>query len=156
MTANTNENVLTLDSGETLIPLLESGIALPLRITGYSMRPFLKQNRDTVWLVKSTSLHRGQILFFRRTDGTFVLHRLRRICADNRLIMNGDAQRWCEIITPEQIVAVVCAMTIHGKKCPADAWYIKLRDLLWYPTRSFRPFLFRLSSRLLSLFSKQV
>ena len=45
---------------------------------GYSMWPFLKEGRDSV-IVKSlpvSSMHRGDIILYRRNDQILVLHRL--------------------------------------------------------------------------------
>ena len=108
------------------------------------MLPFFKSGRDTVWLTSGTVPKKGDIAFFRRRDGNFVLHRVRKIRADGSLVMNGDAQNWCETILPDQVLAVVTAFSRSGKKTvSASAFRVRLRDLLWYPTRPVRPFLFR-------------
>ena len=126
-----------------LISLIENGITVPLIVTGSSMLPFLKHELDTVWLVRvEGKLHRGQILFFRRTNGSMVLHRIRRILPDGCIVVNGDAQVWCEVVCPEQAVAVVSAVTRDGKMRRTDSLITKIRDAFWYPTRPFRPLIF--------------
>ncbi len=140
------------DSGEDLLKLLESGVKIPLVVTGRSMSPFLKHEKDTVWLVRTEQYRRGQILFFRRQDGSLVLHRIRRIYSDGTMLVNGDAQTWCEKVGHDQAAAVVCAVTRNGKTRKADCMIWKIRDLLWYPTRPIRPVIFRLYGGLVKLF----
>ena len=135
--------------------LLENGGSVPLVVTGSSMLPFLKNKRDTVWLRAEKKPKRGQILFFQRPDGSFVLHRVRKILSDGTIVVNGDAQSWCEQVSPERALAVVTAFSRSGKKAvPADSFFVRLRDILWYPTRPIRPFLFRVYLKLRRLFRK--
>ncbi len=149
MSIKTSEkHIHILESGNTLLEPLESGVVFPLLVTGSSMLPFLKHKRDTVWLVKSTEYRHGQILLFRRINGTFVLHRIRKIFPDGSMLVNGDAQSWCETVSPEQAVAVVCAVTVRGKKRDCSSLFMRCRDALWYPTRPVRPVLFRIYSSL--------
>ena len=57
--------------------LLKEGAELPLTISGESMLPFLFPGRDTVYLrAPDRPLQRGDIAFYRRADGTYVLHRV--------------------------------------------------------------------------------
>lgn len=141
-----NAAVRTIDAlaeGEELERALKSGCELPLRVTGSSMRPFLRENRDTVWLTFSDDPKLGQIVLFRRSDGHFVLHRVRKKRKDGTLTVNGDAQTWTETIRVDQVIARVTAVTRSGKKKPYDTFGTRLRDTLWYPTRPFRPFIFK-------------
>ena len=72
--------------------LLLEGAELPLVISGSSMLPFLAPGRDTVLLKKpDRPLKRGDIVFYRRRNGDYILHRLLRI-RDGRCWMIGDAQ----------------------------------------------------------------
>ncbi|MBQ2725200.1 MAG: S24/S26 family peptidase [Clostridia bacterium] len=143
-----------LESGDELAELIAAGAKIPIVVTGSSMLPFLRNKRDTVWLMKEENYKRGQILFFRRDNGMFVLHRIRRVYPDGRMLLNGDAQTACEIIRPDQALAVVYAVSRNGKTKPADCLLWKLRDLLWYPTRPLRPVIFSIYRKLRSLFRK--
>ena len=61
-------------------------------VKGSSMRPLLK-NDDVVTICKIDTYKVGDILFFRRDDGAFVLHRLRKIKNDVNnldLILSSD------------------------------------------------------------------
>lgn len=144
----TNKSTILLDArkdGDRLVELLRDGSILPLSVTGYSMLPLLKPGRDVVWLKACSpdELKPGQILFFRRPDGHFILHRIREIDADGNLIMNGDAQTWTEKIPPSAAVAVVHRITRNGKLLSPDSTGMKLWDAVWYPTKPLRPAIFR-------------
>ncbi|MBQ8513402.1 MAG: S24/S26 family peptidase [Clostridia bacterium] len=144
----TNNSTILLDAqkdGDRLVELLRDGSILPLTVTGYSMIPLLKPGRDVVWLRACTpdELKPGRILFFRRPDGHFILHRIRAVDDDGCLIMNGDAQTWTEKIPPSAAVAVVHAITRNGRKLSPGSIGMKLWDAVWYPTRPIRPALFR-------------
>ncbi|MBE6569645.1 MAG: peptidase S24 [Ruminococcaceae bacterium] len=135
-----------LQDGDDLLRLLDDGVQIPLLVTGSSMLPFLRDGRDTVLLQKADKLKRGQILFFRRANGMFILHRIRKIWPDGRILVNGDAQNWCEVVMPFQAAAVVRGIVRDGKVKNPDGFLLRLRDALWYPTRPVRPFIFRVVS----------
>lgn len=127
--------------------IFESGGIFPLVVTGASMSPYLRDRVDTVHLRKPDTLYVGQILFYRRHSGEFILHRLRQVRSDGSLLMNGDAQHWCEIIRREQVLAAVLAVTHkNGKMRRETAVGAVLWRVLWYPTRPLRPLLRRIWS----------
>ena len=97
---------------------VKKGSSMPLVVTGNSMEPFMKDGRDTVWLecCKDSDYKRGKILLFKREDEKIVLHRVRKVMPDDVLIMNGDAQYWCEEIKKEQALAVVTYIEKKRKK----------------------------------------
>ena len=142
-------------SGAAIAPELKEVLAaggyVSLVVTGFSMRPFLKHNRDVVHLRtwEKSDLKCGQLLLFQRTKGDFVLHRIRRVLSDGKLLMNGDGQNWCEIISREQIVAVVDSVQRKGSSTSAASFRFRLWSWFWYPTRPIRPFLFKLGRVLL-------
>ena len=80
-------------SGVEFTPVLEeilaSGGSASIVVSGSSMRPFLKGGRDIVCLRTCTEkdLKQGQILLFKRPDQSLVLHRVRSILPDGRLVM---------------------------------------------------------------------
>lgn len=146
--------VLNTSEFETIfMDLLSNGGSVTIVVTGSSMMPLLKPERDSVVLRKhcETDLHRGRILLFRRLDGTLVLHRVRRIKRNGVIIMNGDAQVWCETIHATQIVAVVSEFIINGKRLSHEAICLKLWNLIWYPTILLRPSLHRILRLLLKI-----
>ena len=73
-------------------------------VKGTSMRPLFK-NGDVVTLKKFDSNPKiGDILFFRRPDGAFVLHRLRKI-KNGKLYIVGDHQTALEKVLYENVIA---------------------------------------------------
>ena len=152
-----NPTVKTIDAlteGDELENVLKSGCEFPLRVTGHSMRPFLKEKRDTVWLISCDSPKIGQIVLFRRSDGHFVLHRVRKIRKDGSLTVNGDAQTWTETIRKDQVIARVTAVARDGKRKSCGSFSVRLRDALWYPTRPIRPFIFKAYSLIRKVIKK--
>ena len=97
------------------------------------MNPFLSSRRDIVWLKSFdvSDLKNGKIILFRRIDGSFVMHRIVRMCPDNKIQVQGDAQTWSEEITPTQIIAVVSDIQRKGKRRSADSFYWKSISFFW-------------------------
>lgn len=138
--------VSTNEISETLLDLIQNGAQVPLMISGSSMRPLLKPRRDMVWLrpCKDSDIKKGRILLFRRRDGSLILHRIRKILPENKLLMNGDAQAWCESIDRKQIIAIVYEIKRKEKQIPWDFWLLRCWDMVWSITIKFRPFLFKI------------
>ena len=74
-------------------------------IKGTSMRPLLK-NGDTVTLKKIEEYKKGDIVFFKRLDDSFVLHRIRKIKGDILYIV-GDHQTRLEEVNKNQLIGIV-------------------------------------------------
>ena len=77
-----NVQTRTMDE-QSFLPMcreiLAVGGQVPLRVTGVSMQPFLKEGRDTVWLASLPArVRRGDVLLFVRPSGKLVLHRVMR------------------------------------------------------------------------------
>lgn len=135
---------------------VNKGGSMPLVVTGVSMSPFLKDGEDTVWLeaCKESDFKRGKILLFRREDGKIVLHRVRNVKSDGTLIMNGDAQYWCEDIKKEQALAVVTYIEKNGKKISCNSLRYKFRAEVWQLLKPLRPLIFRVQRKLKRTFGK--
>ena len=129
-----------------LTEIISAGGRICLVVTGSSMRPFLKHGRDMVYLRawEENDIKRGQILLFQRQDQSLILHRIRKCLQDGKLLMNGDAQAWCETISLNQVVAVVSSIERKGQHLSCDHIWFRFWNWLWYPTRPIRPILFKL------------
>ena len=152
-----DQNIHTIDAvrdADALSEILSSGAIFPLVVTGSSMIPFLKEGRDTVRLQKTDKLYKGQIVFFRRVTGEFTLHRIRKIYRDGRLLINGDAQNWCEIIYPNQILAAVISISRNDRNIDPNGFFQSLFRILWYPTRPMRPFIWKTYATVRRIFKK--
>ncbi len=94
---------------------IDNGGTVQLPITGISMRPLLIWGRDTVTIVKCENAKKGDIIFYLRDNGQFVLHRI--VGTDeNGYILCGDNQWYLERgIEDRHIIAVVNLITRKGK-----------------------------------------
>lgn len=105
--------------------LIEKGHQVSLLISGSSMSPFLIHHRDTIYFKKpDRELRVGDMVFYRRGNGKYIMHRIRRIRPEG-FYMIGDAQ-W-EIEGPlqrEQIFGLITAVERKGKLIqPGDFWW---------------------------------
>ena len=102
---------------ERLTPLLRAGAEVPLVVTGSSMVPFLRDRRDKVYLKSPdfVPVRTGDILFFKRDSGQWILHRLHHFTSDGLMVINGDGQTWFETIRPDQVLGVVVKISRSGK-----------------------------------------
>lgn len=97
--------------------LLAQGESVSLTVTGESMAPFLRHGRDQILFSAPTKPpKRGDLVFYRRASGQYVMHRVYRRCPDGSYAMLGDGQQQVESpIAPEQIFAVVTRVCRKGK-----------------------------------------
>ena len=108
-----------------LIGLLEQGKSASLTVTGNSMSPFLIHGRDQISFQKPDGpLRRGDMAFFRRTDGEYVMHRVLR-AEEKGYFLVGDGQQEVEgPILPGQVFAVVKQVCRKGRWIgPGDFWW---------------------------------
>jgi len=153
------------DSGLVQLPLeqlsplmqecLKQGQEVVLTVTGNSMSPFLRHQRDQVVLraVDPTSLQPGDVPLYRRHNGQYVLHRIverddgntrtrwgsdealpsTHVGAGVQYTMLGDAQTDREPgIRPEQILAVAKGFLIKGKPWDCASRRYRRRVLRWH------------------------
>lgn len=96
-----------------------------MRIAGNSMSPFLIHERDYIRFKKpDRSLKAGDMVFYERKNGQFIMHRIWKVKPDGFYIV-GDAQAEIEgPIELEQIFAVVTSVCRKGKWiAPGDFWW---------------------------------
>lgn len=126
----------------TLSDVIERGGYIPICVSGYSMRPLLRHNKDTVWIKKCTAseLKKGRIVLYKRNDGRIFLHRIKKVENSDMLLMNGDAHTHCEYIYASQVLGAVYEIERDGIKMPFDCFKLKCYEKLWCYTGHFRPF----------------
>ena len=112
--------------------LVRQGESVSVPVAGESMRPFLRDKRDSVWLSPMPdSVERGDIVLYKRDSGQYVLHRVLRPDADGGFVMLGDGQLIPEPgIRRDQLAAKVTAVRRKGKmiseKSPVWRFYAKV------------------------------
>lgn len=117
---------------------IENGGTVGLPITGTSMLPLLVWGRDTVELIKCENPQKYDIIFYRRDDGHFVLHRI--VGKDETgFILCGDNQVNKEYgINEKHIIGVVKSITRKGNTFSVDKFSYKLYVKLWTLILPFR------------------
>ena len=120
---------------ETIRVVLDSGGEFRMYPKGTSMLPLLRQNIDSVVLEKPKgALKRGDIAFYQRDNGAYVLHRVIRAKGDS-YIMCGDHQIIPEHGIEQQHIIGVVTRIYRGEKCLSlNGLRYKTYELLW---RSF-------------------
>ncbi len=141
----------TLDANaylETLRELVAQGHTMSLVVTGSSMAPFLIHQRDRVFFrTPDRPLRAGDIVFYRRENGAFVVHRIHHIRRDGYYLI-GDNQTELEgPLAREQIFALVTQVERKGKRlAPGDFWW-EFFARVWLHGIPLRPLLHRLYPR---------
>ena len=97
--------------------LTEQGKEVSLLITGNSMTPFLVHERDHIFFREpDRELRRGDMVFYRRRNGQYVMHRICRVCADGSFDLVGDGQTVIEHgVRREQIFGLITKVRRKGK-----------------------------------------
>jgi SOS-response transcriptional repressor LexA len=106
--------------------LVKEGKRIRLTVSGSSMAPFLVHQRDSVIIERPREAFRtGDIVFYLRTNGQYVMHRIHHIDRDGRLYIIGDAQT--EIEGPVEVSAVFGIIRKANRKGkwtrPGDFWW---------------------------------
>ena len=124
-------------SFENLYPIIESTIKRGNEFSfcafGRSMLPFIRDGKDVVTLGPTTdSLKVNDVVFYRRDNGQFVLHRIIRARRDGTYDLCGDNQGYVEKgVEPRQIIAKLVRIERNGKTVSlrsfsAKLWYLRL------------------------------
>lgn len=127
-----------------LLELLEEGRQVTLTVTGSSMTPFLAPLRDSICFQRPEApLRRGDMGFFRRTDGSYIMHRVYRAGPEGYCFL-GDGQQTVEgPVAPGQVFAVVTKVRRKGRWIgPEDFWW-RFFAGPWLWLRPLRPWLRR-------------
>lgn len=105
--------------------LTEEGNEVSMMVSGNSMTPFLVHHRDYIKFKKPEGdLHRGDMVFYRRKNGQYIMHRVWKCGPDGYYII-GDNQTDIEgPIAREQIFALITMVNRKGKWIgPGDFWW---------------------------------
>ena len=139
-----------------MIPLiretLDSGKTVSFAPRGVSMLPMLRQGRDTVTLSRLEGrLRKYDLPFYRRDDGTYVLHRI--VKSGDTYTCIGDNQFALEPgIRHDQIIGVVSAFCRKGKTISVSHRGYKLYCRFWHWSRPVRHVCSGVGRRLRALF----
>lgn len=134
---------------DTIRDLVRSGEQVSLIVSGHSMSPFLADRRDSI-LIESPQrkLRTGDMVFFQRRDGTYIMHRICRQTEAGFMIV-GDKQTVIEgPIAREQIFAIVTKVRRKGTWIDSGSavWWFFAR--VWIHLIPYRRFLLRTYTRI--------
>ncbi len=135
-----NENVKV--KFQDLFPIfketIDAGKTFSFYATGVSMRPYIIGGEDFVTLGPVTDkLYKNDIIFYKRENGQFVLHRIVKVKQEGQIILCGDNQFTLEKdISSEQILAKLIKIekknkTVFPEDFPSRLW------CLFLPVRRF-------------------
>ena len=127
-------------------------------VTGNSMYPFIRHDRDMVTLDKAsfeTIRVSDIVLAFRERQQKYILHRIVKKTRHG-FYMVGDAQTNLDgPYPPDALIGVVTEIHRVGKdgaETSIAGFYYKLLVRLWLLVRSFRPVIFKVYSFVRKLF----
>ena len=129
-----NVTVHLEDTIEVIEEILAGGGEFRLYPRGKSMRPLIIEGRDSVVLARKPidELHRHDMVFYRRDNGQFVLHRLMKIEKDGTYTMCGDAQIALERgVRADQIIGYVITMYRKDRRMSLETPWYRLSVCVW-------------------------
>ena len=138
------KKVDTFEYVSVLKELVEEGREVSMLISGSSMSPFLCHGRDQVYFkAPDRPLRVGDMVFFQRRSGQYVLHRICKV-KDGSYYIVGDAQTAIEgPVSREQIFALVTRVQRKGRiLAPGDFWW-EFFARVWVRLIPLRPLLVR-------------
>ncbi|MCQ2507305.1 MAG: S24/S26 family peptidase [Dorea sp.] len=125
--------------------IAETGKEVSLMVSGCSMNPFLGDKRDMISFTRpDRELRRGDMVFYQRADGQYVMHRICRVKQDGYYI-TGDAQTEIEgPVQREQIFGLVQKVCRKGRWIgPEDFWW-RFFAHVWIRLIPLRPMILKM------------
>ncbi len=96
---------------------MQEGASFQFTAFGSSMKPYIRGGIDCVTLSPvDRNIKKNDIVFYRRENGSFVLHRIIKVLPDHTYLLCGDNQFNKERgVTREQIFAILTKLERNGK-----------------------------------------
>lgn len=124
-----------------VVKLLNEGHTVTLRLRGFSMRPFLEDNRDKALLIKPSKIKVGDPVLCEIEPQHFVLHRIIAIEGDT-IVLRGDGNLNTETCTKSGVVGAVIGFYRKGRTTldRTDSRKWKVYSFFWmhlFPIRRY-------------------
>ena len=124
-----------------IIRLLDEGHTVTLRLRGYSMRPFLEDDRDVALLVKAETVKVGDPVLAEISPRHYVFHRIVAIEGE-AVTLRGDGNLAEEHCRLKDVKAGAIGFYRKGRKTMdrTDGWKWKTYSYCWtrlYPIRRY-------------------
>ncbi|MBP0967144.1 MAG: S24/S26 family peptidase [Oscillospiraceae bacterium] len=122
---------------------------------GISMRPMIIAGRDAVMIEKLREPpKRRDLVMYTRPDLQGVIHRVIRVRADGKYVINGDNCWQLEIVDPENIAGIVTEFCRKGKWYPVSDLRYRIYVRVWTDMLFVRRPLFYVRDKLKRRFGK--
>lgn len=120
--------------------LLSEGKEVSITVTGNSMSPFLIHGRDRILIAPPDgNWKKGDMAFFIRTNGQYVMHRICCVDKNGNCFFVGDAQQYIEgPIEPAQIFGKITSVQRKGKWIGPDDFWWRFFEKIWINIISMR------------------
>ena len=127
---------------ETIVPLLReeinAGKEVKIAVTGYSMYPLLRGESDMVLLSKPENLKVLDVVFFKRDNGQYVLHRILKKKGDI-LAIAGDNETELEFpVNVSDCIGKMTSFIRSGKQYSVNKPSYRLYSMFWKLIFPFR------------------
>ncbi|SET06991.1 S24/S26 family peptidase [Prevotella sp. kh1p2] len=124
-----------------IVRMLDAGHTVTLRLRGFSMRPFLEDNRDKALLTKAGDVRVGDPVLAEISSGHFVLHRIVRLEGD-AVTLRGDGNLGVEHCRLQDVKGAVIGFYRKGKETldRTDGVKWRLYSFVWmhlFPVRRY-------------------
>ena len=149
----TFSNKITLPNTSFLteiVRLLNEGRTVTFLAKGNSMRPFIRGDKDSVVLKRTTSISKGDIVLAFIDENRYVLHRVIRVHNDDCIELMGDGNYKCtEQCSLSNIVGTAVQIIRNGKRIECNSPAEQKKAMLWIkllPIRRYLLFVLRIFS----------
>ena len=122
-----SDNTMHFQQMEPVIrEVLDADGEITLQAAGTSMEPFLRDQRDSVTLRRpARPLQKGDVPFYKRRNGQFILHRVVGKDTDG-YILRGDNQWVTEHgVQESDVIAVLTKIEKNGRQHEMDGLYCR-------------------------------
>ncbi len=124
-----------------VVKLLEEGHTVTLRLKGFSMRPFLENERDKALLKVAEEIHVGDPVMAEIRPGVYVLHRIIDF-SNNHVTLRGDGNLTTEECRREDVKGIAIGFYRKGSERldKTDGWKWKTYSWFWmrlFPVRRY-------------------
>ena len=129
-----NKEVHLSEAIEIIEEVLSSGGEFRMVPKGTSMLPLIVQGKDSVVLKRKpvSEIQKHDIIFYRRDNGQFILHRVLKVCDDGTYILCGDNQTYLEKgVRPDQIIGYVSQINKKEKRLSPTSVSYRIYMLIW-------------------------
>lgn len=121
------------------LSLKNADIPVTLKLNGCSMQPLIRKQKD-VLTVKPVyrPLKKGDIVLFVRRDGTYVVHRVRKIKNGEVLTIGDNCVSFDAPVPVSQVWGLAVSLERNGKTIQLDCAFSRARGRLRMATRPIR------------------